>query len=116
MMQVCLLVIFALPVAATTLDDVQITLDKLQHDMKEYQNKHLPGAVLGVSTGNWYKPELFTTWQWQLTGTIDQTVEAEMFDIDLFDTPAATIASLKGEGKKVICYFRPVLMKIGDLT
>ena len=46
-----------------------------------------------------------TTWQWQLTGTIDQTVDAKLYDIDLFDTDAAVIRSLKSKGKIVICYF-----------
>ena len=39
-----------------------------------------------------------TTWQWQLSGRIDQSVKAEMYDIDLFDTSAATVASLHRAG------------------
>lgn len=30
---------------------------------------------------------------------------AAVFDVDVFDTPASSIASLKGLGKRVICYF-----------
>jgi hypothetical protein len=44
------------------------------------------------------------SWQWQLTGTIDQTVNAQMFDVDLFDTPAQTVASLHAAGRRVVCY------------
>ena len=44
------------------------------------------------------------SWQWQLTGTIDQSVDAQMFDVDLFDTPADTVASLHAAGHRVICY------------
>ncbi len=58
----------------------------------------------GSTSGRW-QPALFTPWQWQLTGTIDQNVDAVMFDIDLFDVPASTIASLKSKGKRVVCYF-----------
>lgn len=62
-------------------------------------------APTPTPTAGLYIPAQKTTWQWQLTGTIDQSVDAEMFDIDLWDTPAATIASLKQKGKKVICYY-----------
>ncbi|HVY41009.1 MAG TPA: endo alpha-1,4 polygalactosaminidase [Polyangia bacterium] len=44
------------------------------------------------------------SWQWQLTGTIDQSVDAQMFDVDLFDTPAATVSSLHAAGRRVVCY------------
>ncbi len=56
-----------------------------------------------VST--WWKPTIGTPWQIQLQGTIDQTVNATIFDFDLFDNDASVIASLHAKGKKVICYF-----------
>jgi hypothetical protein len=49
-------------------------------------------------------PPATMSWQWQLTGTIDQSVDAAMYDIDLFDNSAATVASLHAAGRKVICY------------
>src|SRR5215831_13042770 len=55
-----------------------------------------PGAI--------WLPTASSSWQWQLTGTIDQTVAAQMFDVDLFDTPATTVASLHALGHKVVCY------------
>ena len=30
-----------------------------------------------------------STWHWQLQGAIDTTVDADAYDIDLFDTPPA---------------------------
>jgi hypothetical protein len=48
---------------------------------------------------------LSDTWQWQLAGTIKTSYQVAVFDIDLFDTPAATIQALHAEGKKVVCYF-----------
>jgi hypothetical protein len=45
------------------------------------------------------------TWQWQLQGTIDTTLNVDMYDIDLFDTSEAVIQQLKGQGKIVVCYF-----------
>jgi hypothetical protein len=52
-----------------------------------------------------WHPTPGTSWQWQITGTIDTTVDAKVFDIDLFDSSDATIADLHGKGRKVICYF-----------
>jgi hypothetical protein len=55
--------------------------------------------------GQVWSPRPGTTWQWQLTGTIDQTKDVQMYDIDLFDNTAATIAQLHAAGRAVICYF-----------
>jgi hypothetical protein len=52
-----------------------------------------------------WQPEPGATWQWQLTGTIDTSVDASVFDIDLVDAPQATIDELHAAGRKVICYF-----------
>ncbi len=46
-----------------------------------------------------------TTWQWQLSGEINTGYTVDVYDVDLFETSAATISSLQGMGKKVICYF-----------
>nr|KAG5714273.1 hypothetical protein BaRGS_018490 [Batillaria attramentaria] len=45
------------------------------------------------------------TFQWQLQGTIDTTVNADVFDVDLFDASTSVINTLKSNGKVVICYF-----------
>lgn len=50
-------------------------------------------------------PEPTTTWQWQLTTPVDVTVDAQMYDIDLFDNSAAVVASLHRRGSRVVCYF-----------
>jgi hypothetical protein len=44
------------------------------------------------------------SFQYQLTGTIDPSVAAKIFDIDGFDVPASTVATLKAQGKTTICY------------
>ncbi len=46
-----------------------------------------------------------TTWYWQLQGELRTDIPADLYDIDLFDTPKETIEKLKGQGKIVICYF-----------
>ena len=66
------------------------------------------GGAAGVpaagSGGSWWKPVPGTSWQWQLTGKLDTSLEVDVYDIDLFTTPAATIQLLHGQGRKVICY------------
>ena len=52
-----------------------------------------------------WKPSPGTSWQWQLTGTVDTSIDVVMYDIDLFDIQQATIDSLHADGRIVICYF-----------
>ena len=52
----------------------------------------------------WWVPAPMSSWQWQLQGTVSTAVVASVFDVDGFDVPAATVATLHGQGKKVICY------------
>ena len=58
----------------------------------------------GALAGIWHPPT-GTTFQLQLTGTIDTTVSATMYDIDLFDVPQSTLDGLHTKGRIVICYF-----------
>jgi hypothetical protein len=52
-----------------------------------------------------WQPHPGTSWQWQLSGTIDTSFDVAMYDIDMFDAPQATIDSLHAAGRVVICYF-----------
>ncbi len=53
-----------------------------------------------------FRPRPGTTWQWQLTGLpVDQSVDVQMYDVDLFTTTVAEIAQLHAKGRVVICYF-----------
>ena len=56
-------------------------------------------------TGEIWQPKPGTTWHWQLTGRIDTSLDVDMYDIDLFDTPKFIIEELQADGKVVICYF-----------
>jgi hypothetical protein len=44
------------------------------------------------------------TWQWQLTGAIDTSIDVAVYDLDAFTTPASTVAELKKAGRRTICY------------
>jgi hypothetical protein len=56
-----------------------------------------------------WTPKVNDTWQIILShppvASESVTPDVDIFDIDLFDTPVATIAQLHKLGKKVICYF-----------
>jgi hypothetical protein len=62
-------------------------------------------AASGIQQPARWIPTAADTWQLQLTGTINTTYPAMVYDIDLFDTPQATINALKTQGKRVVCYF-----------
>jgi len=51
----------------------------------------------------WWHPAPGLTWQWQLDEEVDASVEAEVYDIDLY-APQAVIDELHARGVKVICY------------
>lgn len=52
-----------------------------------------------------WSPAPGVRWQWQLTGTIDPQVDAEVFDVDLFETSDAVMDELTSRGYRIICYF-----------
>jgi hypothetical protein len=49
-------------------------------------------------------PGVGASWQWQLTGTIDTSVDVDVYDVDLFDVPKSVVSQLRADGKRVICY------------
>jgi len=60
-----------------------------------------------VAPGDAWQPSPGTSWQWQLSGTVDPSTmpDVSMVDLDLFDVPTDTLATLQTEGRTVICYF-----------
>ena len=71
----------------------------------ENQKKFFDPDAKPFTNGSWYKPDVNTSWQWQLQGNINTSYNVELYDIDLFDSNKSLIQSLKNSGKKVICYF-----------
>lgn len=57
-----------------------------------------------ISEGDWYKPNTTTSWYIQLQSKIKSSYNAEVYDIDLFDSNKSLIQSLQKSGKRVICY------------
>jgi hypothetical protein len=61
-------------------------------------------AKVGSSAG-WWQPAPGLRWQIQYTGTLNTSLNVDVYNLDLFDTSAATISTLRAKGKRVICYF-----------
>jgi hypothetical protein len=53
----------------------------------------------------WWKPGLNTSWQIQYEGTIDTSLNVQVYNLDGFDTSASTVDLLHQRGIKVMCYF-----------
>ncbi|MEV7520797.1 endo alpha-1,4 polygalactosaminidase [Streptomyces sp. NPDC091371] len=54
--------------------------------------------------GERWQPRPGTGWQWQLTGKLDTSVKAPVYDVDGFTTTKQQVAALKKAGRKTICY------------
>lgn len=63
-------------------------------------------SPIPVSPSNdWWRPTVGLTWQWQLSEPpVDTSVDAEVYDIDIFDNDATVVAELHAKGRKVIGY------------
>ena len=63
-----------------------------------------PQVVGAAVTPPAWQPLPGITWQWQLSGTVDQSVDAEVYNIDLFENGSRIVSNLHDAGRKVICY------------
>jgi Glycoside-hydrolase family GH114 len=58
----------------------------------------------GSGGGSRWIPPQHLTWYWQLQGSINNSQPVAAYDIDGFETSAAEVSTLHGQGKHVICY------------
>lgn len=63
-----------------------------------------PAAPASGSAGSWWHPAVGTSWQWQLSGTLDLSYSVGVYDVDLFDTSAAQVEAIHAKGARAICY------------
>ena len=49
-------------------------------------------------------PEPGASWQWQLSGALDLSVEADIFDLDYETTTTTETGILKSAGRRLVCY------------
>lgn len=63
------------------------------------------GPTRDAVHGDWWQPGLNSSWQWQLANPpVDHSFDVDMYDIDLFDNDADSVAALHDQGRIVICY------------
>src|SRR5262245_35587138 len=62
------------------------------------------GGDDGPSPPAVWRPAPGTSWQWQLTGTINTSWDVVMYDIDM-DNPPSVLGELRADGRILICYF-----------
>lgn len=62
-----------------------------------------PDVVRLAASSRW-RPTVGMTWQWQLSGKLDRSVDVDVYDVDMFETSAATVRALHAKGRAVICY------------
>lgn len=73
-----------------------------------YKNKTEPIALQNNTQNKNYwqpAPDYYRKWHIQYSGDLDIWADADIFNVDLFDTSKEDIALLRKRGKKVICYF-----------
>lgn len=75
------------------------TVDEFELDVE------IPAATTESAEAEVTKLAVSSTWTWQLQGDLDTSVDADVYDIDLFDTPPEVIAELQADGRLVVCYF-----------
>lgn len=97
--------VIAVVVSAGNQGDTQSTTDVVDAPVASTESitAYLP-IVQGSSPG-WWQPSPGTSWQWQLTDLpVDQSFDVDVYDIDMFDNDAGTVAELHAQGRVAICY------------
>ncbi|MEA2435275.1 MAG: hypothetical protein QOG54_2732 [Actinomycetota bacterium] len=64
----------------------------------------LPALPAGAQVDAIWDPVVGDTFQIQFSGEIDTSVDATVFDIDMFESSPELVAELQANGRKVVCY------------
>jgi hypothetical protein len=95
-----IILLLLLPFGMFVIGGMLFTLVRYQAEPRRQQNHpSLP------ATGEWWEPVPGTSWQWQLSGETDLSLDVQMYDIDLFEAQQEVIDQLHAHGRVVICYF-----------
>jgi hypothetical protein len=70
----------------------------------QYPDLITPVKASPVTTGEYWRPPLGSSFQLQFSGDLDLSVQADVYDLDLFDTSPATVAEIHTRGNHVVCY------------
>jgi len=66
--------------------------------------------------GSWYQPDIDVSWQIQLQGPINSGYTADLYVLDLFDTPQNVIDDLHASGRRVSATSPPAPSRTGART
>ena len=89
-------------------NDMLHTLDVLTGN--DFEAVDVSGLMIDPDSGQAalpstrWNPPFGATWQWQLDQPVNTSVNVNVYDVDLFDTPVTTINTLHAQNRKVICY------------
>jgi hypothetical protein len=84
---------------------VGVTLSSMLGSSRDGVRPAPPESIVDRSpVGDWWRPGVGLTWQWQLSGTLDRSVDAQVYDIDGVESSAEDVAALRAAGRRVICY------------
>lgn len=61
------------------------------------------GPATTATAAGWWRPSPGLTWQWQLEEGVEPSIEADVYDVDLY-VEQAVIDELHARGRRVICY------------
>lgn len=64
----------------------------------------VPSSPATSSPSGIWHPAPGTTWQWQLSGTVDTSFAVAAYDIDGWDNDKAVVDKIHARGAKAICY------------
>jgi hypothetical protein len=64
----------------------------------------LPAAAPLSASGTRWVPTVGSTYQIQYDGNLNLKIPADIYDLDMFDTPASIVAKLHAQGRHAVCY------------
>jgi hypothetical protein len=62
------------------------------------------GTAAQAAMAYWQPRPTTKSWQWQLQGKIDASIDVPVYDVDGFETPASTVRRLHRLHSRVVCY------------
>ncbi|MDY7099936.1 MAG: endo alpha-1,4 polygalactosaminidase [Actinomycetota bacterium] len=63
----------------------------------------MPTTTVAPDPDGLWTPAPGTSWQWQVSGTIDTSFDVDVYDID-HEVSASVVDELHADGRRVICY------------
>jgi hypothetical protein len=102
----CVSLVGALATMVTACGSAATPLDAKSTDGGDSRD----GSTIDAKATAWKPLMPGTAWQWQLQGTVNETVldassaTKKMYDIDMFDATPALVARLQAKGIYVVCY------------